>query len=50
MGPDTYSSPYRAANSTPGARPFDDRKVGPNMEFYSGNYGQFGGIFNPSSY
>ena len=24
--------------------------VGPNMEFYSGNFGQFGVIFNPSSY
>ena len=50
QAPAAYSSPYRAANSTPGARPFDDRKLGPNMEFYSGNYGQFGVIFNPSSY
>lgn len=50
IAPDTYTSPYRAANATPGARPFVDRKVGPSMEFYSGNYGQFGVIFNPSSY
>jgi len=50
QAPAAYSSPYRAANATPGARPFDDRKLGPSMEFYSGNYGQFGVIFNPSSY
>jgi hypothetical protein len=50
QAPAGYSSPYRAPNTTPGARPFDDRKVGPSMEFYSGNYGQFGVIFNPSSY
>jgi hypothetical protein len=49
-GPDTYTSPYRAANATPGERPFDDRKIGPSMEFYSGNFGQFGVVFNPSSY
>lgn len=48
QAPAAYSSPYRAANN--GARPFDDRKVGPSMEFYSGNFGQFGVVFNPSSY
>lgn len=46
--PAAYSSPYRAANNT--QRPFDDRKIGPSMEFYSGNFGQFGVVFNPSSY
>lgn len=46
--PAVYTSPYRAPNT--GERPFEDRQVGPNMEFYSGNYGQFGVIFNPSSY
>jgi Ni/Co efflux regulator RcnB len=44
----TYTSPYRAP--TGGQPPFSDRRVGPDMEFYSGNFGQFGVIFNPSSY
>jgi hypothetical protein len=48
QAPTTYSSPYRVPSSS--QRPFDDRPTGSNMEFYSGNFGQFGIIFNPSSY
>ena len=48
QAPAAYSSPYRAAND--GKPPFADRKTGPDMEFYSGNFGQFGVVFNPSSY
>jgi hypothetical protein len=50
QAPAAYTSPYRQQTADSGKPPFADRKTGPDMKFYSGNFGQFGIVFSPSSY